>query len=447
MIKVSRFFLLVLILSSVILTGSFGCKIVYGNEYTGTSAGLIPIDVILVLDVSFSMRTADPSRISQDAMNLFIEKLEEGRDRVAVVAYAGRVEAVSVFKTINSQDDRQYFRQFTNGLTYASWTDHGPGLLEALHILQNHREDGRQQMIVMLTDGNLSLNPNGVRTVPEAEYDMEQALQWAQEMNVPISTIGLNFDGSLDWNYVYNISAITGGTAFETSSADYLIEIIEAIFDRMIANPKPIEDEAIYVYYAETIENALPKDIHEDVLSTEQIGTGNNEAQNEYESYSGMRSMPPGTVIIALLAVLVFLLWTIVRGGKRVFTGQLMVEIIDPTASEPIPPVSRNLIEYGSRTNLHKIIGQSIGQFRRSDAKIKNAASVQSVLEYIILSPCPVSPSHLPQLSVKCKNSKVRIVKDFLEQDASKGLTIGAGNDLFIQFVDERVQVYLKYIV
>jgi Mg-chelatase subunit ChlD len=85
--SMKKFFFFILILQFTYLT-------TYAEE-------LLPIDAVLVLDVSRSMATADPDRISRDAMHLFIEKLSEERDRVGIVAYAGNVE-----RSIELQDTR-----------------------------------------------------------------------------------------------------------------------------------------------------------------------------------------------------------------------------------------------------------------------------------------------------------------------------------------------------
>ncbi|MCL2216175.1 MAG: VWA domain-containing protein, partial [Defluviitaleaceae bacterium] len=191
----------------------------YDCDLFSLSAGLVPIDAVLVLDVSRSMRTADPQRISRDAMNLFIEMLSEGRDRVGVVAYAGQVERSRAMTTIRGQDCRDSFGSFINELNYASWTDHGLGLMEAVRIMYDGHsgyDKSRQPAIILLTDGNLNVNPASPRSNAIAQQDVETAISIAQEMGSPIYTIGLNFDGRLDIAYISKIAEATGGLVFET---------------------------------------------------------------------------------------------------------------------------------------------------------------------------------------------------------------------------------------
>ncbi|MCL1877247.1 MAG: VWA domain-containing protein, partial [Defluviitaleaceae bacterium] len=221
---------------------------------------LIPIDAVLVLDVSRSMRTADPDRVSRDAMNLFIRMLTEERDRVGVVAYAGNVERSLGIHEINSPDDREFLREFIDGLEYASWTDHGVGLREAIEILSASENElhesvdtinttdateARQGIIIFLTDGNMNVSPHIERTNELAQDDVNYAIYAARARNIPIHAIGLNFDGNLDMVAVETVARETGGLAFETADAADIYAIVRAFFNAMIAAPQIETEESI----------------------------------------------------------------------------------------------------------------------------------------------------------------------------------------------------------
>ena len=191
---------------------------------------IVPTDVVLVLDVSRSMRTADPAGVSREAMNLFTEKLTENRDRVGVVTYAGKVEKSLDLHIIN-EENRELIKSFINESEYASWTDHGIGLTEALDIITKDFDGDRQGIIVFLTDGNMNVNPGDTsRTNETAQEDVQRVIAIAQELNIPIHTIGLNYDGSLALKYIENIAEATRGLSFETSDVQDVPEIIEAFF-------------------------------------------------------------------------------------------------------------------------------------------------------------------------------------------------------------------------
>jgi len=413
---------------------------------------LIPIDAVLVLDVSLSMRTADPYRISFDAMNLFVDKLQEGRDRVGIISYAGQVEQSIGLVEIHTYEDREMLRAFVHGLDYASWTDHGVGLAEAIRIMREGREDPnreeRQGVIIFLTDGNMNVNSWGTRTNEIAQQDVYDAIAAALEMNVPIHTIGLNFDGNLATEYVNNIAHATYGLAFETANAADIPEIIEAFFHEMLRAPQERAEE-IYSYRADAygagygVSNVLNDG------ASSSLGNAGDENMLQYPAealpleYSLHENALPSNetildrirplhiavaVVLLILAILLFMKFS---KGKRVFTGKLKLEIFDQQTRKTSARRYKNLIEYGNRTTLGRLAEGEI------------AGSLASVM----FMPSPTAPSHLPQLMVQCKNQSVKFAKDFLPIDISAGVSIAMGTEATISCDGEAVQVKLKYIM
>ena len=386
---------------------------------TYDAPALVPIDAVLVLDVSRSMQTADPYRISRDAMNLFIDKLAEDRDRVGVVAYAGRVESSREMTAIYDVYDREALRDFINGLEYASWTDHGLGLLEAVRIMYDAHDNTRQPIIIFLTDGNLNPNPHGARTFAQAEYDIALALALAQQHGFPIYTIGLNFDGELDRATIDSVADATGGISFETANAEDLPGIISVIFSVMQPMPQAVVESP-----TQPIPESAPEHSPVIVPFEPEIIYIEYEPIYEYEEIYEYEQINPAWIFVAVITLLTaFLLFRKLRVGKRVFTG-CVVLVVDGSAE---PPLRRNLIEYGRKTTLARLLG----------------GEVDAVFDKVVIMPSPDAPSHLPQLILKCKDSRVKFVKDFVELDAQGGMSLNPGMDVGVR--SEDALVLLKY--
>ncbi|MCL2839469.1 MAG: VWA domain-containing protein [Defluviitaleaceae bacterium] len=390
-----------------------GRKAVLADENDFTYE-LIPIDAVLVLDVSRSMRTADPDRISRDAMNLFIEMLTDGRDRVGVVAYAGQVERSRELEVIYGQEDRASFRYFIDELEYASWTDHGLGLIEAVRILQEGFEEDRQSVIIFFTDGNLNVNPNSSRSNAMAQEDVETAILISQTYGFPIYTIGLNFDGNLDIEYIREIADATGGLTFETANAEDLPEIMRAIFAAMISAPPEALIEDIQPLPTPP---PTPYPTPEPMFMVEEI--------LPEPTYTNGHLWLLGIGLGVFLLAILIRLWV---KPRRVFTGRLFIDVIHIENREAKPLIHRNLIEYGKKTTLLRLVGDDYAP----------------AFDYVKLLPCPKSPSHLPKLFIRCKNPQIKLTKDFLQQDAEKGISISIGSEISVTF--ENVQIHLKYI-
>jgi len=412
--------------------------------YSATFAEeLIPIDAVLVLDVSRSMATADPNKISREAMHLFTEKLSENRDRVGIIAYAGNVERVFALQKIDRQgdvegfpdssnNDREILRKFIDGLEYASWTDHGIGLQEAIQMFSEiypPENEPRQGIIVFLTDGNMNVNPWGARTNEQAQDDVNNAVSTAREMNIPIHVIGLNFDGNLDWQPIELIADATNGLAFETANADELPSIIDAFFNEMIAAPQtrtenitptPEPPEEILLSFEELLEE------HSEEFLAEPFDELLDESLEELEIVppeipEEISYVKRNIFIIGFVLIILAFSFAKIRKPKRVFTGKIFLEVQGV-------PLTLDLIAYGNRVSLGTLI---------------MATSENDAFNDVILTPSPTAPSHLPQLQINCKNRSVKFTKDFMEQDISKGISIASGTEITVS--TDNFNVRMKY--
>lgn len=83
-------------------------------------------------------------------------------------------------------------------------------------------------MIVLLSDGRTDL-PKGPRTVAESQKELDSTVKEAVSLNLPVYTIGLNYDGSLDSGTMSTIASMTGGKFYETTSSSQLNEIVADI--------------------------------------------------------------------------------------------------------------------------------------------------------------------------------------------------------------------------
>jgi len=376
----------------------------YSNVF---ASEMLPIDAVLVLDVSRSMRTADPDRVSRDAMNLFVDMLAENRDRVGVVAYAGEIEAVYPLTRLYSQQERAALQGFINALEYASWTDHGFGLLEAVEMLEDIQEnENRQGIVIFFTDGNLNVSPHGTRTNEDAQADVYAAINRAAQMNVPIHTIGLNFDGNLHPQDF--IAYATNGLAFETANAEDIPEIINAFFDELTAAVQILE------VYEE------PEAATYEAIAEEYEPPQYEPPASETADWRSNRA------IAGVAAVLVLTAFLLVRNNrrKRVFTGSLMLETPDGRSRKI------DLIGYGRRVSLGSLL--RVGE------------NTHPAFDAVIFTPSPTAPSHLPQLQITCKNPLVKFTKNFIPQEIKRGISIPPGTEVAISAGE--MQIRVKYI-
>ncbi|MFD0958434.1 vWA domain-containing protein [Paenibacillus chungangensis] len=188
------------------------------------------MDAVLVLDVSHSMADSDRNKIGNEAMKMFIDMLSEEGNRVSVVAYTDQIEREKALLEIDSPEDKENLKAFIDGLNRGSYTDIAVGVKEAVQVLTDGGDAGREPIIIVLADGNNSLDPKSGRTEAESDREMEKAIGTAQDLDIPIYTIGLNSDGKLNKAALEQLAEQTGGKSFVTSSADDLPRILSEIF-------------------------------------------------------------------------------------------------------------------------------------------------------------------------------------------------------------------------
>lgn len=207
-----------------------------------TTNSTTPVDAVLVLDASNSMKSSDPQQLGNEAMKLFIDMLPSQGDRVGIVSYTDRIEREKALTAIQSADDKTELKSFIDGLTRGAYTDISVGMKEAVSILQDNAQQGHEPMIVLFADGNNQLNSNSGRSNSDADNELNTAVEQAKQNGYPVYTIGLNADGKLNQEALKKIADDTGGKSFVTTSAEELPEILSEIFaDHQEVNVVPVD--------------------------------------------------------------------------------------------------------------------------------------------------------------------------------------------------------------
>ena len=201
---------------------------------TGTNATPIEvepsdgIDVILVIDTSGSMRSTDPERITLEAAMLFMDMMETRNSRLGIVGFSGDVHTVIPLMSIEKLEDRNYIRNRVSNFVYHGWTDIGLAMRTATEMLLEDPIETNSPMILLFTDGRIEMGAWHHRSVEESYYDA----QWAVD-NVgdsPIYTIGLNYDGTVNTEFLQNIARQTNATSHIIEEAALLPRLFNQIF-------------------------------------------------------------------------------------------------------------------------------------------------------------------------------------------------------------------------
>ncbi len=210
------------------------------------------LDVVFVLDASGSMLTSDPKKVALDAFNLFVDLCDETCS-VGYVVYTEKIKDFSDLTSIKNKSSLDRMKQKIADIQYDpnGDTDIALGLTKAMNLQSMYRatDQSRKKVIVLLSDGNTHLI-GSTRTEADSRKEMETTLQTLNEKKIPVYSIGLNYDKSLDKKELENISTKTNGQTFETSTSAELPAITSEIFSdiyQLEGEPKEIVNGTVTI--------------------------------------------------------------------------------------------------------------------------------------------------------------------------------------------------------
>lgn len=213
-----------------------------------TTADNMSFDVIFAIDGSGSMKKSDALKLRLTAGRLFTEMTYSNTSRAGFVQFTNIIMDSQGLTDLSTEDSKASFRDRLSGLqdsVKGSWdTDVSLGLTQALNLLKegDSFNGDRNPMIILLSDGNTDL-PNGPRTVEESNAELTGTLSEAASLGVPIYSIGLNYDGKLDVDYMQNIANQTGGAFYNITTATdfnkYMTDIFGNVADGDLTGLNP----------------------------------------------------------------------------------------------------------------------------------------------------------------------------------------------------------------
>ncbi|MBE5961339.1 MAG: VWA domain-containing protein [Lachnospiraceae bacterium] len=184
-------------------------------------------EVILVIDVSGSMKYSDVNKTALEAAKMFVDLSVLGENTIGVIAFNGSIAKTIPMTKLLSNNDKRYIKEEIDSFTYEGETDIGMALSTAVHDLSNY--SGNQKMIVLFTDGHIELENENTRTKEDSLTDVNDALNKVKGQ-YPIYTIGLNSNGKVDEELLETISDESDGQCFLVDKAEELPDVFHTIF-------------------------------------------------------------------------------------------------------------------------------------------------------------------------------------------------------------------------
>ncbi|WP_421662258.1 vWA domain-containing protein [Lysinibacillus telephonicus] len=221
--KVQWFVLLFFILSFFISPNS--ATTIYASEPS-------EVEIVFVIDTSYSMRTNDKERISAEVLNMFMDLNESTQTKIGFVFYNDKIVASQPLTSLEEGNAKSILRDLFNSIPRTGYTDPGLGLKKGQELFENNDEQTKKA-IIFLTDGEIDLPQGSKRTKEQSQNDITKVIEKAKLDKYPIYSVGLGGAGNIGKKELEQIAVETGGSHFEAKDAEELPEIFQSIFVKL----------------------------------------------------------------------------------------------------------------------------------------------------------------------------------------------------------------------
>lgn len=185
------------------------------------------INVVFVLDRSYSMNATDKNNIVEDLLELFANLAFNPRVKTGVVVYNDTAEIINPLMRLHDENAKIEFRRNIAFINRTGRTDTGLGLKKGWEIL-NTAAANQQSLIILITDGEIDINPLGKRQVMDSLNDIAYVVGEAKTKQIPIYTIAMG--NSFDHAQLKDISQKTNASFRVIEKPQDMPEIIGDIF-------------------------------------------------------------------------------------------------------------------------------------------------------------------------------------------------------------------------
>ncbi len=197
-------------------------------------------NVVFVVDSSGSMKNNDKGNDRFEAITMFTDLIAEKGNRAGAVFFATNTAEVELMD-ISSNESKDKFNNAVQDLNIKGYSNIGLGLLKATEMLNKDKNDNRDSVIILLSDGNTNMKTT--EEIQESLKNKAEAIEDARENDIKIYSVTLNTSkgkkGEADLSEMKQISNATKGQAEEvTKSGD--LEDVYQMFYNMVYGSNPI---------------------------------------------------------------------------------------------------------------------------------------------------------------------------------------------------------------
>jgi Mg-chelatase subunit ChlD len=196
-----------------------------------------PLDLVLVLDNSGSMKKNDPEALMSKAVSAFAGSLPPD-SRLGIVVFDQEVRPALALAPTSGADFQIRVAQALRGINYrGQWTDIAGGIERAIYELRQQGRADAQRAVILFTDGVLETG-NATKDAERARWLQDNLAAEAKQIGIRV--FGIAFTEGADFRLLQSVAQTTGAEHYRVLKAAE----IGAVFERVRSRIQQLADDS-----------------------------------------------------------------------------------------------------------------------------------------------------------------------------------------------------------
>jgi len=189
----------------------------------------LPLDTVVIMDSSGSMKQTDPKQLRKPAAKLFISLLDN-QDRLSVVSFSSQAWPITYLTQLESDKQLNQALRATDKISHKGMhTNIHSAITKGIEFLKESDQINREPIIILMSDGQMDVG-NTEKSAQLRKQIFDDLLPQLVEHNIKIYSIA--FTEASDQELLQEIADATDGRYALAASDDVLHKVFSKIFEQ-----------------------------------------------------------------------------------------------------------------------------------------------------------------------------------------------------------------------
>ena len=189
----------------------------------------LPLDTVVIMDSSGSMKQNDPKQLRKPAAKLFISLLDTD-DRLSVVSFSSQAWPITYLTQLATEKQLKQALRATDKVSHKGMqTNIHSAISKGIEFLKDSDQINREPIIILMSDGQMDVG-NTEQSAQLRKQIFEDLLPQLIEHNIKIYSIA--FTEASDQELLQEIAEATDGRYALAASDDILHKVFSKIFEQ-----------------------------------------------------------------------------------------------------------------------------------------------------------------------------------------------------------------------